>query len=169
MIKIKLYANLREVAGKEVPVSGGEGTLGEVLERLFQRHPALRDAIMEGGELRRHVNVLLNGRNVLHLQGLDTRVKEGDEIAVFPPVAGGGEKSACKIEVVGVPRWAVEQYLREMGAEAEGDVYRCEAGSWSAEIIEEGPDTIRVDIKGSKRGVERAEKKLRLKCLRAGG
>jgi molybdopterin synthase sulfur carrier subunit len=34
--------------------------------------------------------VLKNGREVLHLDGLDTPLDDGDRVSVFPPVAGGG-------------------------------------------------------------------------------
>ncbi len=33
--------------------------------------------------------ILINGKNVHHLQGLDTIIKNGDEIALFPPGGGG--------------------------------------------------------------------------------
>lgn len=167
MITIKLYANLREMAGKEAAVAG-EGALGEVLEKLFQKHPSLRKTIIEGGELREHFNILLNGRNVRHLRGLDTWVKDGDEIAIFPPVAGG-ETGRKIIKVRGVPRWAVEEYLRELGAIPAEGVYRCIEYGWSAAIMPEESAEIRVELTGPADRVERIERKLRLKCLRAGG
>jgi molybdopterin synthase sulfur carrier subunit len=168
MIRIRLYANLREIAGREVSVSGEEAPLREILERLFQKRPALRDAMMVGGELRPHFNLLLNGRNVLHLEGLETRVRDGDEVAIFPPVAGGA-RIRRTLTVRGVPRWALEQYLLEMGAESMGIMYRCKGEDWSAEIIEKEPGSLNVHIAGSRDGVQRAEEKLKLKCLRAGG
>ncbi len=167
MITIKLYANLREAAGKEVTIAG-EGTLGEVLEKLFQKHPSLRETVMEGEELREHFNILLNGRNVKYLKGLDTWVKDGDEIAIFPPVAGG-ETGRKTIKVRGVPRWAVEEYLRELGAIPEKGVYRCIEDGWSAELMPGESAEIRVELTGPADRVERIKRKLRLKCLRAGG
>ena len=35
------------------------------------------------------INVLVNGNNVRHLEGLDTLLKDSDEIGVLPPVSGG--------------------------------------------------------------------------------
>ncbi|OYR79524.1 molybdopterin synthase sulfur carrier subunit, partial [Halorubrum ezzemoulense] len=41
------------------------------------------------GALAPQINVLKNGREVLHLDGLDTPMADGDRLSVFPPVAGG--------------------------------------------------------------------------------
>jgi molybdopterin converting factor small subunit len=41
------------------------------------------------GELLPFVQVMLKGRLVRDLQGLDTPVGENKEMAIFPPVAGG--------------------------------------------------------------------------------
>ena len=50
----------------------------------------VRDRIVdEQGVLRRHVNVFVNGENVRSLQGLDTGVKDGDEVSIIPAVSGG--------------------------------------------------------------------------------
>jgi molybdopterin synthase sulfur carrier subunit len=35
------------------------------------------------------INVLINGNNSRHLDGLDTPLSYGDELAVLPPVSGG--------------------------------------------------------------------------------
>jgi molybdopterin synthase sulfur carrier subunit len=35
------------------------------------------------------VHVFINGRNIIHLNGLETEVTDEDQIALFPPVAGG--------------------------------------------------------------------------------
>ena len=43
----------------------------------------------EGGELRRFVNLFVNGEDVRFMQGLETALKEGDEVSIVPAVAGG--------------------------------------------------------------------------------
>lgn len=90
---IKLFASLRlPETGRfvEVPWHPGE-TVRTALESLFARHPALREMIMAPGgqELLPFVNVMVSGRLVRDLQGLDTPVQEGDSLAIFPPSAGG--------------------------------------------------------------------------------
>jgi molybdopterin synthase sulfur carrier subunit len=41
------------------------------------------------GKLRRYIKVLVNGRGLHVLRGLDTPLSDGDVVALFPPVAGG--------------------------------------------------------------------------------
>ena len=43
----------------------------------------------ESGELRRFVNVFVNGEDVRFLSGLETPLKSGDEVSIVPAVAGG--------------------------------------------------------------------------------
>jgi len=39
--------------------------------------------------MRGSINVLINGNNVRHLEGIDTLLSEADELAILPPVSGG--------------------------------------------------------------------------------
>jgi molybdopterin converting factor small subunit len=41
------------------------------------------------GVPRREIAVLVNGRNIRFLDRLETKLCEGDEVAIFPPVYGG--------------------------------------------------------------------------------
>jgi len=82
---IKLYANLRKLAGtKELSITGG--TIGAVLNELVKWNPPVGDVILENGDLRQHIIVTLNGHNIIDLE---TPVTEEDIVAVFPPIAGG--------------------------------------------------------------------------------
>ena len=82
---IKLYANLRKLAGtKELSVTGG--TIGLVLNELVKRNPPVGDVILENGKLRQHIVVMRNGHNIIDLE---TPVTEQDIVAIFPPIAGG--------------------------------------------------------------------------------
>jgi molybdopterin synthase sulfur carrier subunit len=93
---IRLYATLRQiVGGKRVDLPVKDGTpLEEVLRDLVREYPDLDEAIWgpEGG-LAGHVAVLLNGRNVRHLEGLETKLSEGDVLDLFPPVGGGRRRA----------------------------------------------------------------------------
>jgi molybdopterin synthase sulfur carrier subunit len=89
-MRVKLFGTLRSLVGaKEVDVEAA-GTVGGLLEKITTLHPALRERVFdEGGNLQSSVHVLLNGRSIGFLKGLDTAIGEGDEIALFPPVGGG--------------------------------------------------------------------------------
>jgi sulfur-carrier protein len=65
-------------------------TLGEVLDELAQRWPRLHRRIRdEQGQIRRYVNVYVDGEDCRLGDGLSTRVKDGTEVQVIPSVAGG--------------------------------------------------------------------------------
>jgi molybdopterin synthase sulfur carrier subunit len=85
---IKLYGNLRRWAGVSQAQADGV-TVRRVIETLCANNAALRDAILDGDTLRAHVRVMVNGRDAELAQGLDTPVRAGDQIAIFPPIAGG--------------------------------------------------------------------------------
>lgn len=92
MITVRAFATFRALLGaRERALEAPAGSnVRDVLVRLGAEAPALREALLaEQGELRPHVSVFLNGRDVRHLQGLATSVRPGDVLALFPPVAGG--------------------------------------------------------------------------------
>jgi molybdopterin synthase sulfur carrier subunit len=87
-MKIKLFGRLRQIAGKaEQEVSGA--TIREALENICADNEMLRAAIFDGFALHPHVRVMVNGRDSELAQGLETSVSANDQIAVFPPIAGG--------------------------------------------------------------------------------
>ncbi len=89
-VTIKIPPQLRAVAGGAAEAEADGGTVGEVLNRLYEQHGELRDRIAgEDGELRRFVNVYLKGEDIRFLDGLATPVADGDEVTILPAVAGG--------------------------------------------------------------------------------
>lgn len=85
MPAVKLYANLRKLAGtNELSITGA--TVRAVLNELVERSPAVGSAILENGNLRPHIVVTINGHNMIDLDGTIT---DQDIMAIFPPIAGG--------------------------------------------------------------------------------
>lgn len=89
MSTIKLPAQLRDVAGGATEVTVDGGTVGSALESLFAQHGELRSRLTEDGELRRFVNVYLDGEDIRYLDGVDTALPAGSELTILPAVAGG--------------------------------------------------------------------------------
>lgn len=90
-LELRLFATFREAVGqktihREFP---DQVTVGEVLQHLEEEFEDLEGQFVEDGEIRPQINVLKNGREVLHLDGLDTVLESEDTISIFPPVAGG--------------------------------------------------------------------------------
>ena len=92
MITVKLLASLRKLAGGReliVPLKPG-GTVGDLFQAIGEVNPEIRAKVIdEDGELTGIVQVLLDGRNVLWLDGLDTIIDPEQTVTLIPPVAGG--------------------------------------------------------------------------------
>ncbi len=67
-----------------------EATVQQVLQILADAVPAISARLFdEQGNVRRHINVLVNGGNVALRQGFNTALSEGDRLTILPPVGGG--------------------------------------------------------------------------------
>ena len=91
MVTLLVPAALRgDSAGEGRLALAATGTLRTVLDELADRWPRLSRRLRdERGELRRYVNVYVDGRDVRETGGLETPVREEAEVRVVPSVAGG--------------------------------------------------------------------------------
>jgi sulfur-carrier protein len=65
-------------------------TVAELLERYFASWPAVRGYVLDDqGEVRHHVKVLVDGRNVKDRRKLTDRIKPDSEVYVFQALSGG--------------------------------------------------------------------------------
>jgi sulfur-carrier protein len=88
-ISVKIPTQLREATDGDSTVEVEGDTVGEVLDALYERYGELRSRIAEDGGLRRFVNVYVAGEDIRFLDGLETEVRDGDEVTILPAVAGG--------------------------------------------------------------------------------
>jgi len=90
-VTVKYFATIRSLAGEpERRVDSRPGDLRELLTQLAERYGRLfRRTVFDGDALYGEIIILVNGRNVRHLQGLDTPLGEDDEVSIFPMIAGG--------------------------------------------------------------------------------
>jgi molybdopterin synthase sulfur carrier subunit len=89
-VKLRIPTPLRTLTGgaSELDIEGG--TVSEVLTTLERDHPGFRERLYdERGEIRRFVNIYVAGEDIRFLKGLDTPLKEGEEVSIVPAVAGG--------------------------------------------------------------------------------
>ena len=81
---------LRNLTGNLSKVSGEGSTLESLVANLDGSYPGMRERVMdESGQLRRFVNIYVNGEDVRFMSGLETAIKDGDEVSIVPAVAGG--------------------------------------------------------------------------------
>jgi molybdopterin synthase sulfur carrier subunit len=94
-LELRFFATFRATVGqKTIHREYPDGsTVGEVLLSLEEEFEGLAGELIEGGEIRDQLSVLKNGREVLHMEGIETVMEDGDRLSVFPPVAGGGTGS----------------------------------------------------------------------------
>ncbi len=90
-VKVKYIASISEITGQLVEHVdvGGETTLRELLALLSERHPGLGGRVFRGDALADDIIVLVNGRSIDWLNGLETKIREGDEVTIMPPAGGG--------------------------------------------------------------------------------
>ena len=65
-------------------------TIGDVFSQLESRYPGIQARLCEAnGELRRFINVYVDGEDIRFLEGLKTGLAEKAEISIVPAIAGG--------------------------------------------------------------------------------
>ena len=92
-LTFRFFATFREAVGqKSIDRSFDEEsiTVGHALASLEDEFEGLSGQLIdEAGDIRPQLSVLRNGREVLHQDGVETKLDNGDTISIFPPVAGG--------------------------------------------------------------------------------
>jgi molybdopterin synthase sulfur carrier subunit len=89
-LQLRFFATFREAVGnKTISREYDANTVGDVIVALESEFEGLEGQILEDGAIRPQVNVLLNGSDVEHMEGLDTPIEPDDTFSIFPPVAGG--------------------------------------------------------------------------------
>ncbi len=89
MSVVRIPPVLRGVVGGSRELPAADGTVAEVLDGLFASHPALADRLRPDGTLSAFVNVYINGDDIRHREGFETRVTADDVVILLPAMAGG--------------------------------------------------------------------------------
>ena len=94
-VKVRGYLTYKSIIGEQsITIKKGEtlmiaGLLNILADQLGQE---FKDRIYDpqSKTLSEHVAVIINGRSYSNLPAkLETKLKDGDEVAIFPPMAGG--------------------------------------------------------------------------------
>jgi len=91
-MEIKVHATLRDVVGEKCIrlERFSDVTVDQILQELVSRYPAIVPKLFkEDGELHSGAHVLINGRDMRYLNGLETKISAADEVRIFPAVGGG--------------------------------------------------------------------------------
>jgi molybdopterin synthase sulfur carrier subunit len=90
-VTVRIPTPLRKLTNEQDTVVANEsGSLAELIDALEGQYPGLKERLCdERGDLRRFVNVYVNGEDVRFLNGLATAIEPGAEVSIVPAVAGG--------------------------------------------------------------------------------
>jgi sulfur-carrier protein len=89
-VTVLIPTPLRKYTGGEARVQATGATIAEVVDALEANFPGLKERVLEpDGEIRRFVNIFVNGDNARSLAGVSSAVKPGDEVGIIPAMAGG--------------------------------------------------------------------------------
>jgi len=90
MAKIRIPQPLRRLTNDVDIVTLDAATLSDAVDQLEVQFPGIKERICdESGEIRRFVNVYINGEDVRFLDNLATKLNPADEVSIVPAVAGG--------------------------------------------------------------------------------
>ena len=88
-VKIQIPPPMRQHTEGKATVEAEGANVKAVLDQLGATYPGITGRLFDGATLRRFINVYLNNEDIRYLESLDTKVKDGDELAIIPAVAGG--------------------------------------------------------------------------------
>lgn len=95
-ISVRFFTSLREIIGKREEIlefpKDETVTLDEVLKRLSKRHgQGFTQYVYDSrtGEVKGFLQFLVNGRSASTINALETKLSDGDVLAIIPPVGGG--------------------------------------------------------------------------------
>ncbi len=89
-VTLKLFGGLRQL--RESPVEERSVPADSTIEGLWTglalEAPEFVEKLRQG-VAKGYLHVLLNGRNIVFLDGPETRLSDGDTVAILPPIGGG--------------------------------------------------------------------------------
>jgi len=89
-VMVYIPTPFRRATNNKDRVQVAAGDVRGLLDELERSFGGLKGLVRnEGGEVHHHVNIYVNNEAIEALQGLETRVKDGDEVTIIPALAGG--------------------------------------------------------------------------------
>ncbi len=89
MIKVKFPAVFVQITKERKIEVEDVSNVKELLDKLFEKYPQLKERLIKDGELTPFINIFVNGEDIRYLKGLETELKDGDEVTFIPAISGG--------------------------------------------------------------------------------
>ena len=89
-VTVRIPTTMRPISGGSSTVKVEGDTLADVLANLESAHPGFKERLFDDdGGLRKFVNVFVADDDVRYLDGVNTKVPDGETVSIIPAVAGG--------------------------------------------------------------------------------
>jgi molybdopterin synthase sulfur carrier subunit len=89
-ILVRIPTPLQRLTRNQGEVQASGATVQAVLDDLERNFPGLRERLCDdGGGLRKFINFYVNDEDIRFMDGEKTALKDGDELAIIPAIAGG--------------------------------------------------------------------------------
>ena len=90
MATVRIPSPLRRYTNGQSKVEGKGANISELIENLESQYPGVKTRLCEeNGQIKRYVNVFVNGEEIRTLQGSETAITDKDEVSIVPAMAGG--------------------------------------------------------------------------------
>jgi sulfur-carrier protein len=100
--KVRIPAPLRKITKDQAVVEANGVDVQEVLFDLDKNFPGLKEKVFdENGQIRRFINVFVNGEDIRFKEGAKTKVAAGAEVSIVPAIAGGRSHATLLASAVG--------------------------------------------------------------------
>jgi len=87
---VRIPTPLQRFTNNQAEVSAQGGTIAAILQDLERQFPGMKERLCDdSGQLRRFVNVYVNGEDIRYQDNQETPVPEGAEVSIIPAIAGG--------------------------------------------------------------------------------
>jgi molybdopterin synthase sulfur carrier subunit len=95
-VHVYIPTPFRRATNNEARVAVDATDVKTLLDELEEHYGGLRGLVRnEQGEVHHHVNIYVNNEGIEALQGLGTRLRDGDEVSIIPALAGGGGRGVA--------------------------------------------------------------------------
>jgi len=88
-IKVRIPTPLQKMTNGKTEVECVARNISELVDKLEQDYPGMKERLSEGGKIRRFINIYVNDEDIRFLNKEGTVLKDGDAISIVPAIAGG--------------------------------------------------------------------------------
>lgn len=114
-ITIIIPTALRQFAGGNAEISVEAATAGEALDKLTAQFADLRKHLFnEQNALRNFINVYVEDEDIRHLDGADTKIKDGETLLIVPSIAGGAATGRAADDLPELSNAEIARYSRHL-------------------------------------------------------